>query len=125
MRLRLKIDFKSTFLYAVSLMFLAGEMSAAVDKNSWSLTSPDGQCAISLSLGADGSLSYQASRAGKMVIEKSPLGLRLDNEYFEKGLVLNHAGKIAKHREKYELFGGTQPKVDRVLNYRSLVFRNT
>ena len=56
------------------------------ESNSWSLVSPDGQCEITVSLGDDGSLSYQAMRAGKIVIQKSPLGLRRDDQDFERGL---------------------------------------
>jgi hypothetical protein len=100
-------------------------VAAATETNSWSLASPDGQCSITVSLGDDGTLSYQASRAGKIVIQKSPLGLRRDDQDFERSLVLDRAGKIEKHREKYELFAGVQPQVNHLLNYRSLIFRNT
>jgi len=69
------------FLLAASSILLAGKISltAATETNSWLLTSPDGQCAITVSLGDDGNLSYQVSRAGKIVIQKSPLGLRRDD----------------------------------------------
>ncbi|MDB6065134.1 MAG: glycoside hydrolase [Pedosphaera sp.] len=123
MPLLLKSTFKSVFLIAIFLVALVGEASA-LDKNSWPLASPDGQCVISVSLGDDGSLSYQALRAGKIVIRQSPLGLRLDNSRFEKGLAFDHADKMERHRQKYELFAGTQPHVNKVLNYRSLVFQN-
>ena len=91
----------------------------------WKLSSPDGQCAISVSLSDSGDLSYQAARAGIIVIEKSPLGLKRDDQDFEHGLVFDHAGKIEKRREQYELFAGTQPHVDHVLNHQLLTFRNT
>ncbi|EEF60088.1 glycoside hydrolase family 97 protein [Pedosphaera parvula] len=94
------------------------------DKNSWSIASQDGQCSISVSLGDEGSLSYQTSRAGRMVIGQSPLGLRVDDSRFEKGLTFNHAGKVERRRQKYELFAGTQPHVNKVLSYRSLLFEN-
>jgi alpha-glucosidase len=99
--------------------------TAATDANSWSLASPDAQCAITISLNNEGDLSYEACRAGKIVIQRSPLGLRRDDQGFENSLVLDHAGKIERRHEKYELFAGTQPHVDHVLNHRSLVFRNT
>jgi alpha-glucosidase len=93
--------------------------------NSWSLTSPDGGCGISVALGNNGSLSYQVSRAGRIVIPASPLGLRRDDQDFEHSLKFDRAGKVRKRREKYELFAGVQPRVDHILNQRSLVFRNS
>ena len=59
-----------------------------------------------------------------MVVQKSPLGLRRDDQDFEHSLSFEHAGKITSHREKYELLAGVQPRVDHRLNVRSLVFRN-
>lgn len=123
----MKIVKKIRFLFVASLILLAGKISlaAATETNSWLLASPDGQCAISISLGDGGSLSYEVSRAGKVVIQKSLLGLRRDDQDFEHLLVFDHAGKIEKRREKYELFAGTQPYVNHFLNHRSLTFRNT
>jgi len=106
------------------LMLISGGKILAAGTNAWSLTSPDGQCAICVSL-ADGSLSYEVSRAGKTVLEKSPLGLRCDDQDFERGLVFDHAGKIESRREKYELFAGPQPQVNHLVNHRTLTFRNT
>ena len=98
--------------------------SALVESNSWSLLSPDGQCEIIVSLANDGSLSYQASYAGKVAIRKSPLGLRRDDQNFEQELISEKAGKITSRWEKYELFAGLQPRVNHLLRFRNLVFRN-
>ncbi|MDB6017478.1 MAG: glycoside hydrolase [Pedosphaera sp.] len=95
------------------------------ETNLWSLVSPDGQCAISVSGTAAGDLTYQVTRAGKIVIAQSPLGLRCDQQDFGHSLTLDHAGKIEERREKYNLFTGPQPQVDHVLNHRRLTFRNT
>src|ERR1035437_2141436 len=122
---RLKKSIRFSFSFAAALVFLAGKIPAANETNSWSLTSPDGQCAISVSLGDDGDLSCQVSRAGKMVIQKSPLGLRRDDQDFERSLTFDYSGKFERRREKYELFAGTQPHVDHIVNHRSLMFRNT
>jgi hypothetical protein len=103
-------------------------MAAAADAtghHSWSLVSPDKECEITVFLGDDGGLSYEASRGGKTVIQKSPLGLLCSDQDFEGLLTFAHAGPIEKRREKYELFAGVQPRVDHVLNFRRLVFRNT
>ncbi len=119
-----KINFKPCFFFAITLILSNGKLLAATT-DSWSLTSPDKQCAISISLGDEGKLTYQVSRAGKVVIKPSPLGLRCDDQDFEHSLVLDHAGKIEKRREKYELFAGKQPQVNHALNHRTLTFRNT
>ncbi|MGH7953235.1 MAG: glycoside hydrolase family 97 catalytic domain-containing protein [Limisphaerales bacterium] len=92
--------------------------------NSWSLASPNKQCEISVSLN-DGNLSYEILRDGKMVIQKSALGLQRDDQDFESGLVFESAGKTESRREKYELFAGVQPRVNHLLNFCSLTFRNT
>ena len=112
-----------SFLVAVALFFLPGILCAA-GNNSWTLASPDKQCAISVSLGEDGTLSYEASRLGKTVIEPSPLGLLRDDQDFEHSLTFDHADMVEKHREKYELFASTQPRVDHVVNHLSLTFLN-
>jgi hypothetical protein len=91
--------------------------------DSWSLVSPNGQCAIAVSLDA-GELSYQASRAGKPVTLQSPLGLRCNNQDFERGLVFETATESENRHEHYELFAGPQPQVAHILSHRSLWFRN-
>ena len=114
------------FLFASALVSLPAMSFAAgpVESNFWSLVSPDGQCEISVSLGDDGSLSYQASRGGKTVIQKSPLGLRRDDQDFERGLAFIKAGAVRSHREKYELFAGVLPRINHLLNFRDLTFHN-
>lgn len=107
----------------LSLIFSPWILSAS-ETNFWRLASPDGRCAISVSLSGDGSLSYQVSREGKTVIEPSPLGLRRDDQDFEAGLSFDHADKVRRRREKYELFAGKTPRVNHVLSHRALFFRN-
>ena len=96
----------------------------ADDGNSWSLSSPNGQCVITVSLSMEGLLTYQASRNGKTVVETSPLGFERDDESFA-ALVFDNAGAVEERHERYALFAGKYPHVDRALNYRSLTFRNT
>lgn len=108
---------------AWSLLPALCQVAAQAEPNAWSLSSPDKQCEISVSLDA-GRLSYQALRDGKVVIQKSPLGLVRDDQSFESGLVFDRAGKIMHQREKYELFAGVQPKVNHRVNFRSLTFHN-
>jgi hypothetical protein len=115
------------FLPVALLISLPAIFSVAgpADTNSWSLNSPNGQCQISVSLDGDGRLSYQILRAGKIVIQKSPLGLQRDDQDFGHSLTFDHAREIERRREQYDLFAGTQPHVDHVLNHRSLAFLNT
>jgi len=117
---------RRVFLPIVLPVLLAAISPSAglAETDSWTLTSPDGQCAISISL-VDGDLSYQAARAGKIAVKKSPLGLRRDDQNFEHSLAFERAGETEKGREKYELFTGPQARVDHVLNFRSLTFKNT
>jgi alpha-glucosidase len=115
-----------TVLSIIAFVLLPAITSGAslAESNSWSLASPDGQCEITVSLGNDGSLSYQAMRAGKIVIQKSPLGLRRDDQDFERGLAFIDAGKVRSRYEEYELFAGVQPRINHLLNFRDLTFHN-
>lgn len=110
---------------ALLLLPMASLAASLTETNCWALTSPDGQCAISISLSNEGNLNYHVSHLGKTVILESPLGLRRDDQNFEHALAFDHAGKIERRREKYELFAGVQPRVNHPLNFRSISFRNT
>ncbi len=111
------------FVLAAAIVLAAGKSLAKT--NSWSLASPDKQCVISVSLNRNGQLSYEVLRDGKVVIPASAMGLRRDDESFEKGLRFKHAGHMEARRENYDLFASTQPHVDHVLNHLNLEFRNT
>lgn len=90
----------------------------------WSLTSPDGKCEIAVQSSSEGRLSYQVTRAGKVVLPESPLGLVLDGSDFATALQIARAGKAETRRERYELFAGVIPKVDRKVRQRTLEFTN-
>src|ERR1700728_1457643 len=85
-----KKNLRVGLLFFVLFIFPAFTLFAKTATNHWPLTSPDGQCAITVSLDDQGDLSYQALRAGKIVIQKSPLGLRRDDEGFEHALTFEH-----------------------------------
>ena len=109
------------------IVLLPGCLSAAVgadDAYSWQVASPDGKCAITVSL-ERGELSYYVSRNGKIVIPASPLGLRRDDESFETGLKFTRADSVYAVREKYQLMTGPQPQVDHILNHQTIEFSNT
>src|ERR1017187_5338704 len=98
-------------LLSGALLAALSQLAGAADTGSWSVASPNGRCEISVSF-AGGRLSYRASRDGQVVIQKSPMGLRCsDGDYFQ-GLRFEHADKVRREREQYELFAGVQPRVD-------------
>ena len=105
---------------SILLFFTAIDLIKA---ETWSLASPNNNCEISVSLDS-GQLTYQTSLNGKVVVQKSPLGLRRNDQDFENGLVFEDAGKVEMRREKYKLFAGVQPQVNHALNFRELEFRN-
>ncbi|MFO1513140.1 MAG: glycoside hydrolase family 97 catalytic domain-containing protein [Verrucomicrobiota bacterium] len=110
-------------LLAVGLLSLRPVALLAV-ANQWSVASPSRRCEITVNLSTEGRLSYQVSRAGKVVLQPSPLVIMREDQSFESALKLARAGEIEKWRETYELFAGISPQVDRELNHRSLEFRN-
>lgn len=116
---------KSSFGYCFVFALLAtvATLSAAT-ANSWSLASPGGDCAIVVTLDREGKLAYEARRGGAVILPTSPLGLRRDDQSFAEGLALEKAGPVERRRERYELLSGNHSKVDRRVNYRSLVFRS-
>lgn len=105
----------------LAVLFVTNNLAGA---NTWPLSSPNGHCEIIVSLNS-GRLSYQTLLDGKTVIQKSPLGLKRDDQNFTDGFTLEKAGKVEKREEKYELFAGIQPHVDHHVNYRPLIFHNT
>jgi hypothetical protein len=112
------------FVMRSLLLILLFSVTARAATPVWSLNSPNGQCGISVFL-ESGQLNYQASFDGKVIVQKSPLGLRRDDEDFEEGLVFENAGDVEKRREKYELFAGVQPHVNHRVNFRALTFHNS
>jgi alpha-glucosidase len=119
------VALKNNWLAWLSLLLPPTQALALHEPSSWSLACPNGECAISVSLGSDGRLTYQTSRAGKKVLGKSPLGLRRDDQNFENSLTFDRSGEIEQIHERYELFAGANPRVDQLLNQRSLTFHNT
>ncbi len=106
-----------------SLLLILFPAMAGASGARWSLISPDGRREIDVSLDS-GQLNYQAVLDGKVVIQKSPLGVRRDDQDFEHNLVFENAGSVENRREKYELFAGVQPWVNHRVNFRELTFHN-
>jgi hypothetical protein len=89
-----------------------------------SLSSPDKAREIVISLTDEGVLSYRVNLHVKPVLRDSPLGLKTSTHDFTRGLKLITSGKVETRRERYELFAGIMPRMDRVLNHRSVEFHN-
>jgi alpha-glucosidase len=113
---------KKVFWLAFFLPFMT--VAASQKTGSWSLASPNGKCRITVFLDGEGKLDYAVDRDSQPVIEKSPLGLRRDDQDFERGLVFEHASPVEQSREKYELMSGNVTRVDHILNHRRLRFYN-
>ncbi len=93
-------------LFSVVVSLALG--SAAV--RAQEVSSPDGQIAVQLSLD-DGSISYRVSRAGRTMIEPSPLGLETSLGSFSSGL--QAAGhETTSLSERYTLPHGKVREVD-------------
>lgn len=109
---------------ALAALLLATAPAFSAETQTWSLASPDKRDEISVTLNADGRLSYQVLHAGKVVLSESPLGLILEGNDFSKALQVARIGKAETRRERYELFAGVMPKVDLKIRQRTLEFTN-
>ncbi len=120
-------NFRKAFgstLPLLALMAMLGYLPTANARSDpWTLKSPEGNCEIRVTLDG-GMMTYQALRAGKVVLPTSPLGLRRDDQDFSHELIFDHAGKPKTQREQYELFAGPQPRVNHLVNFRTLTFHN-
>jgi alpha-glucosidase len=110
------------FALAASVLWA---VPAIANTNAWALSSPDRRCVIAVTLEEGGTLRYEVTRSNQPVVLSSPMGLRCADETFERGITLRSAGDLETRSETYELFAGKAPRVNRVLNFRSLVFQNT
>lgn len=120
--LRFSICFHVVPICAALLMATSPGLSA--EPQTWSLASPNKDHDISLTLGVDGRLTYQVTRASKLVLPESPLGLVLDGSDSAKALQVTRVGKTEARRERYELFAGVTPKVDHKVRQRTVEFTN-
>ncbi|MGL4400248.1 MAG: glycoside hydrolase family 97 N-terminal domain-containing protein, partial [Luteolibacter sp.] len=88
------------------------------------MASPDRSREIVLRLNHEGRLTYQVNLDGKTVLRDSPLGMVVGQNQFDKKLKVSKASDAVSQRERYELFSGIAPRVDRVLNHRSVEIQN-
>ena len=78
----------------MALTLLVEGISVAAENDSWQLTSPDGRCSISVALDS-GKPSYEVRRAERIVIQRSQLGLRSDEQELDRSLAFDRAEQIA------------------------------
>jgi hypothetical protein len=88
------------------------------------LQSDDHLNKITLSLTADGKLSYNVTRRDKIIIADSPLGLSCDDQDFTSGLSVTEISPVQKKREQYALKVSNNKSVDHVLETQSITFKN-
>lgn len=121
-------------------LFLSAAFAAiapAIQAQSWSVTSPNDQIAIVISLAdlggrADlppGKRLYYRVESGsqgqrKTVLADSPLGLRLREEDFVDGLRFDTAAPIRLIEESYELLHGKRKSCRNRAHHLTLAFRN-
>jgi alpha-glucosidase len=100
------------FLAVATVLLLAGALAGAEPPSV--LKSPSGTVEVSFSTGADGSLLYSVSYAGKPIVADSPLGLVLrDPGPLANGFRVTNVARASRN-EKYTLVAGkTREAVDR------------
>ena len=78
------------------VLLLLWPLTAALgaETNSWTLAAPDARCAITVFLDGEGRPGYRAACQGQPVILDSPLGVRRDDQAFERDLWLVQAGEV-------------------------------
>lgn len=104
------------------LLFAALGLSLSLALRAQQVTSPDGAIAVTLSLDA-GALTYQVTRGGQLMLEKSPLGLETSIGSFAAGL--KAAGSAtAKLDERYTLPHGKVRDVHYLANELTARFTN-
>jgi alpha-glucosidase len=113
---------KAWILSFLSVFFLSSGFKVA-DRSVY-LKSKDQSNQITLSLNSNGTLSYNVSRKGKIIIQNSPLGLNFVDHDFRSGLSISRISGIKSRREQYELKVGNNKAVDHLLETRSVTFKN-
>jgi hypothetical protein len=117
-------SFKTISALISSVGLLALLYSCSSEPKDQLLKSKDGLNEISLNLNENGELFYKVKRKGNLVVEKSPLGLRSDDQDFTRALKITKVSPVTEQREKYTLKVGNQKLIDHVFNSQSITFSN-
>jgi alpha-glucosidase len=106
-------------MWAVASILLAAATS-------WSVESPSGELGFVVRLERPaGSLFYAVRRADAVVVQFSPLGLRLSDRSFERGLRLVSAGPPTTVDESYTARHGKRRAVRHQARERAFTFENS
>ena len=117
-------SFRVSCPLAIFLIACISSTALAADAKSWSLSSPNGTRQITVTLNADGDLSYSASLNNKAVLQNSSLGLLCESHSFTNRLAFDSASQPVRRSEIYELFSGNHTHIAHSLQYCSLSFHN-
>lgn len=119
---------KSKFIYRALILVLPGALllstgCKAQDKAMY-VKSKDNLNKITLSLNANGELSYKVTRKDKVLILDSPLGLNCEDEDFTTKLSVTNVSSVTEKREKYELKVANNKGINHVFESKSITFKN-
>lgn len=85
------------------------ELPDPSDRGSWSVVSPDGNIQSAVTMDGDGKLWYEVKRGDKTVVEKSALGMSIEEDDFDLVKVQNVGSR--RVRGEYENISGKSEKV--------------
>jgi hypothetical protein len=85
---------------------------------------PDGKLRVTLAMGANGTVTYRVSRAGKPVLLASPLGLAFEGADLASGLKPAGATVSQRIADRYELAAGKRRHVSYAANERTWRYTN-
>jgi len=88
------------------LLFAVSGLLLAMAVNAQTITSPDGNIKVNLSVNGEGTPCYNITYKDAVVIQDSPLGLATSVGDFTKGLTLQKAGEPTKVEGSYDLTNG-------------------
>ncbi len=91
------------------------------DKGNWTVTSPDSTITANLTMDAYGKLSYTVTKSGKTVVEKSSLGLDIEEDDLSMTTIENVATK--KVEGEYENKSGKFAKVEYSANETTVTLK--
>lgn len=112
---------KYSRIIVVLTLVITLTQSVTAQVNEWKLFSPDKKITVSIS--NQNGLSYSVAYEKQIVIEKSPLGIQLDDQQFSSNLKFLNKKEI-KINEKYTLLVGKRLKADSKGNELTLTFEN-
>jgi alpha-glucosidase len=108
----------------ISLALLLVSFNCFAQTDLLSIKSADQLNKITLSLSAEGSLTYNVTRRNQIIIADSPLGLKFNDQDFTLGLSVAEISSPQEKKEQYELKVGNSKTIDHTLESRSITFKN-